>query len=368
MQIYLVGGAVRDKLLHLPIKDRDWLVVGSTPEEMLALGYQQVGQDFPVFLHPKTKEEHALARTERKSGSGYTGFICHFTPDVTLEEDLLRRDLTINAIAEDKKGNIHDPLNGQIDLEKRILRHVSPAFIEDPLRVLRVARFAARFADLGFTVADETLTLMSEMSQNGELSALTPERVWQEWQKSLTYSRPDIFLRLLEQTQGLSVVLPELKLMPAQLETTQLAAKQKMSSPIVLATQLYQCSESEIKALCSRVKIPNEYRDLALLVAAHYQQINQLPNISAELIVELLNQIDGWRKPERVKEITKSCQLIATINSSKQSNTESLLIKLLDEANQVAVQPIIAAGYRGPEIKVQLQQQRIAVIAKKLNQ
>lgn len=210
MDVYLVGGAVRDQLLGISVHDKDWVVVGSSPEQMLSQGFQTVGKDFPVFLHPKTHEEYALARTERKSGHGYTGFECHFSPDVTIEDDLLRRDLTINAMAQHEDGTIIDPYDGQQDLQNKLLRHVSDAFVEDPLRVLRVARFAAKLAPLGFTVADETLELMSKIAQSGELSHLTAERVWQEWHKSLTTERPDVFLEVLRQCGALKVVLPEL--------------------------------------------------------------------------------------------------------------------------------------------------------------
>ncbi|MGU3840669.1 multifunctional CCA addition/repair protein, partial [Vibrio diabolicus] len=210
MQVYLVGGAVRDKLLGIDSYDNDWVVVGATPEMMLSQGYTAVGKDFPVFLHPKSKEEHALARTERKSGSGYTGFECFFDQSVTLEEDLIRRDLTINAMAMDDAGKLHDPYGGQQDLNDKLLRHVSDAFVEDPLRVLRVARFAAKLADLDFTVADETMQLMHHMAESGELSTLTPERVWQEWHKSLSTPRPDIFLSVLRDCGALTVVLPEI--------------------------------------------------------------------------------------------------------------------------------------------------------------
>ncbi|STD22890.1 multifunctional CCA protein [Enterobacter asburiae] len=190
MKSYLVGGAVRDALLGLPVKDKDWVVVGATPEEMLDAGYQQVGRDFPVFLHPKSREEYALARTERKSGSGYTGFTCYATPDVTLEQDLLRRDLTINALAQDEDGQIVDAYGGQDDLRNRLLRHVSPAFSEDPLRVLRVARFAARYAHLSFRIADETMALMTTMTEAGELEHLTPERVWKETENAPHHAQP----------------------------------------------------------------------------------------------------------------------------------------------------------------------------------
>ncbi|RRA40172.1 multifunctional CCA tRNA nucleotidyl transferase/2'3'-cyclic phosphodiesterase/2'nucleotidase/phosphatase, partial [Cronobacter sakazakii] len=203
MKSYLVGGAVRDALLGLPVKDKDWVVVGATPAEMLALGYQQVGKDFPVFLHPQTHEEYALARTERKSGQGYTGFTCYAAPDVTLEQDLQRRDLTINAIAQDDSGEFIDPYHGRDDLKARLLRHVSPAFNEDPLRVLRVARFAARYAHLGFRIAPETLSLMREMAENGELEYLTAERVWKETESALTTRNPQIYFLMLRECGAL---------------------------------------------------------------------------------------------------------------------------------------------------------------------
>ena len=210
MKSYLVGGAVRDRLLGLPIKDKDWVVVGATPQQMLDAGYQQVGRDFPVFLHPDSHEEYALARTERKSGSGYTGFTCYAAPDVTLEQDLLRRDLTVNALAEDADGTIIDPYGGQQDLQQRILRHVSPAFAEDPLRVLRVARFAARYAHLSFRIADETLALMREMADAGELAHLTPERVWKETESALGTRNPQVFFQTLRDCGALKVLFPEI--------------------------------------------------------------------------------------------------------------------------------------------------------------
>jgi tRNA nucleotidyltransferase (CCA-adding enzyme) len=206
---YLVGGAVRDALLGLPVKDKDWVVVGATPK-MLDAGYQQVGRDFPVFLHPQSREEYALARTERKSGSGYTGFTCYAAPDVTLEQDLLRRDLTINALAQDNQGHIIDAYGGQDDLRNRILRHVSPAFSEDPLRVLRVARFAARYAHLSFRIADETMALMTAMTDAGELEHLTPERVWKETENALTTRNPQVFFQVLRDCGALKVLFPEI--------------------------------------------------------------------------------------------------------------------------------------------------------------
>lgn len=210
MQIYLVGGAVRDGLLDIPVFDRDWVVVGATPAELLAMGYQQVGKDFPVFLNPETHEEYALARTERKSGQGYTGFTCYAAPDVTLEEDLLRRDLTINAIARSAEGELIDPYQGVADLQARVLRHVSDAFGEDPLRVLRVARFAARFAHLGFSIAGETLALMRRMAHSGELAALTAERVWKETEKALQSQSPQVYFQVLRDCGALAVLFPEI--------------------------------------------------------------------------------------------------------------------------------------------------------------
>lgn len=210
MKVYLVGGAVRDQLLGYPIKERDWVVVGATPEQMRQQGYQQVGRDFPVFLHPSTREEYALARTERKSGHGYYGFDCDYNQQVTLEEDLLRRDLTINAMAQDEQGQLVDPYHGQADLKSKILRHVSDAFVEDPVRVLRVARFAARYHHLGFKLADETRALMYAMVKRGELAYLVAERVWQEWQRSLEENHPEMFIQVLRACGALKAILPEI--------------------------------------------------------------------------------------------------------------------------------------------------------------
>ncbi|VAW65491.1 CCA tRNA nucleotidyltransferase, partial [hydrothermal vent metagenome] len=210
MKTYLVGGAVRDKLLNYPVIERDWLVVGGSVEQMLELGYQQVGKDFPVFLHPQTKDEHALARTERNSAPGYKGFEVHASPDVTIEEDLIRRDLTINAIAEDEQGQLIDPYNGLGDIKSKILRHVSPAFSEDPVRILRVARFAARYSHLGFKVAEQTMQLMQHMVAAGEVDALVPERVWQELHKALGERHPEVFIEILRECNALKVILPEI--------------------------------------------------------------------------------------------------------------------------------------------------------------
>ena len=274
MKSYLVGGAVRDALLGLPVKDRDWVVVGATPQQMLDAGYQQVGRDFPVFLHPQSREEYALARTERKSGAGYTGFTCYAAPDVTLEADLLRRDLTVNALAQDADGAIIDPYGGQNDLRQRLLRHVSPAFSEDPLRVLRVARFAARYAHLGFRIAEETQALMAAMVEAGELAHLTPERVWKETESALTTRNPQVFFQTLRDCQALKVLFPEIDALygvpaPAKwhpeidtgLHTLMTVTMAAMLSPDVDVRLATLCSSTALtrganRSACSRSRSP----------------------------------------------------------------------------------------------------------------
>lgn len=343
MHIYLVGGAVRDLLLGFPSVDRDYVVVGSTPEEMRSLGYQQVGHDFPVFLHPKTKEEYALARTERKSGHGYHGFICDFSPNTTLEEDLERRDLTINAIAMDENKHLVDPYHGIDDLNAKILRHVSPAFVEDPLRVLRVARFAARFHHLGFKVAPETLELMKEISSSGELETLTPERVWIEMQKALCTPNPEIFFEILHHVEALGVVLPEVEKLsgvpgPArwhpEIDTlvhtmmTLHRIAQELNDPIARFGML--CHDLgkgltpkenwphhknhnvlglvPLESLCKRLKVPKEYYEFARIVVYHHSFVHHLYRKGAEGIVQLFDELDAWRRPERIKPWVLCCK------------------------------------------------------------
>jgi tRNA nucleotidyltransferase/poly(A) polymerase len=314
---YLVGGAVRDGLLGLPVKDKDWVVVGATPQQMLDAGYQQVGRDFPVFLHPQSHEEYALARTERKSGSGYTGFTCYAAPDVTLEQDLLRRDLTVNALAQDDNGTIIDPYGGRADLQNRLLRHVSPAFGEDPLRVLRVARFAARYAHLSFRIADETLTLMRDMTAAGELEHLTPERVWKETEGALGTRNPQVFFQTLRDCGALKVLFPEIDSLygvPAPekwhpeidtgVHTLMTLTMSAMLSPeidIRFATLCHDLGKGLtpkhlwprhhghgpagvklVEQLCLRLKVPNEMRDLAKLVAEFHDLIHTFPIFAAE--------------------------------------------------------------------------------------
>tara|TARA_Y100001956_G_scaffold82452_1_gene103395 strand:+ start:3529 stop:4740 length:1212 start_codon:yes stop_codon:yes gene_type:complete len=400
VQRYLVGGAVRDQLLNIDVYDRDWVVVGSTPEQMLEQGFTAVGKDFPVFLHPTTKEEHALARTERKIGAGYTGFECYFAQDVTLEEDLLRRDLTINAMAQDPNGLIFDPYNGQRDLQDRILRHVSEAFTEDPLRVLRVARFAAKLAHLGFTVAAETLDLMREIADSGELTHLTPERVWQEWHKSLSTQSPQVFLKVLRDCGALKVVLPELDALfgvpqpekwHPEIDTgihTLLVAEQAAllsnSLPVRFAAQVHDLGkgitpESEwpshkmhchtglklIKKLCERVRIPNEFRDLALMVCEQHSNIHRASELRPETKLKVLNKFDVWRKPERLEEILLSCMADSRGRTGFEDieyPQKSIFENAYQAALSVNVQDIIKDGFKGEDIRTEMEKRRVEAI------
>ncbi|MBA5763885.1 multifunctional CCA addition/repair protein [Vibrio sp. 404] len=402
MQRYLVGGAVRDKLLNLAVYDRDWVVVGATPEQMLAEGYTAVGKDFPVFLHPKSKEEHALARTERKTGAGYTGFQCHFAPNVTLEEDLLRRDLTINAIAQDAQGNLIDPYLGQQDLQNRVLRHVSEAFVEDPLRVLRVARFAAKLAHLGFTIATETMSLMAKIVQSGELEHLTAERVWQEWQKSLTTQDPQVFLSVLRDCGALAVVLPEINCLfgvpqpekwHPEIDTgihTLMVARQAAilsDSPYVrFAAQVHDLGkgttpENEwpshkmhchtgvniIKALCERVRVPNEYRDLALMVCEQHSNIHHAAELKPTTKLKILNKFDVWRKPDRLDDILICCMADSrgrTGHEQIEYPQKAIFQQAYQAALNVQVQDIISDGFKGADIRSEMEKRRIKAIEK----
>ena len=316
MKIYAVGGAVRDELLGLPVSDRDYVVVGSTPEEMERLGYKPVGKDFPVFLHPKTHEEYALARTERKVARGYKGFQVHAAPDVTLEQDLERRDLTINAMARDEDGRLVDPFGGAADLERGLLRHVSPAFVEDPVRILRVARFAARF---GFAVAPETMTLMRSIVANGEADALVPERVWQEFSRGLMEGGPALMFAVLAQAGLLGKLLPELGLAfedarPANdasrvlVRSLQCAAAERLPLAPRFALLLLGASSSDaVSALCERVKAPGDCRDLALLSHRHSEALRRAPSLRAPDLLGLIERCDAFRRPERFEELLALC-------------------------------------------------------------
>lgn len=400
MKSYLVGGAVRDALLKLPVKDKDWVVVGATPQEMLDAGYQQVGRDFPVFLHPKSHEEYALARTERKSGFGYTGFSCYAAPDVTLEQDLLRRDLTINAMAQDNDGTIIDPYNGLSDLKMRVLRHVSPAFNEDPLRVLRVARFAARYAHLSFRIADETLALMREMTAAGELEHLTPERVWKETESALGSRNPQVYFMVLRECGALKVLFPELDILfgvpaPAKwhpeidtgihvLMTLSMAAMLSPDLDVRFATLCHDLGKGLtpkhlwprhhghgpagvrlVENLCARLKVPNELRDLAKLVAEYHDLIHTLPILKPQTIVKLFDAIDAWRKPQRVEQIALTSEADVRGRTTFEA-TDYYQGRLLREAwkaaQQVTNKEVIDAGFSGPAIREELTRRRIAAV------
>lgn len=401
MKSYLVGGAVRDRLLGLPIKDKDWVVVGATPQQMLDAGYQQVGRDFPVFLHPDSHEEYALARTERKSGSGYTGFTCYAAPDVTLEQDLLRRDLTVNALAEDANGTIIDPYGGQRDLQQRILRHISPAFAEDPLRVLRVARFAARYAHLSFRIADETLALMREMADAGELAHLTPERVWKETESALGTRNPQVFFQTLRDCGALKVLFPEIDALfgvPAPekwhpeidtgvhtLMTVSMAAMLSPDIDVRFATLCHDLGKGLtpkefwprhhghgpagvklVEQLCQRLKVPNDIRELAKLVAEFHDLIHTLPILQPKTLVKLFDAIDAWRKPQRVEQIA----LTSEADVRGRTRFEAcdypqgrLLREAWIAAKSVGNKEVIEAGFKGPEIREELTRRRIQAVA-----
>ena len=310
MKIYLVGGAVRDKLLGIPVKERDWVVIGATPEDMLAKGYIQVGKDFPVFLHPKTKEEYALARTERKTGPGYKGFKFS-TTDVTLEEDLKRRDLTINAIAEDESGVLIDPYGGQKDIEKRVLRHISNAFSEDPVRILRVARFAARYNHFGFKIADETNKLMQDMVEQGEVDSLVAERVWQEIEKALSEEAPIRFFETLKECRA------DKKLFPPETnnknsEVALNIASELSSDPSVrFAAWIFHSSEENIKLICEQLRVPKDYQTLALLTFEHQALFECCTTKTPRIILEFLKSVDAFRRPERFEKFLLAAEAVS---------------------------------------------------------
>ncbi len=298
IKTYLVGGAIRDKLLGLPIKEKDWVVVGATPEDLLVRNYKRVGKDFPVFLHPQTQEEYALARTEKKIAPGYTGFSFNSSATVTLEEDLLRRDLTINAIAEDEHGNLIDPYDGKRDLQNKIFRHVSPAFVEDPVRILRLARFAARFADLGFTIAPETLSLMQDMVAKGEIDALVPERVWQEWHKALCEKQPAMFLQVLRECGALFILFPEInKYYKAALQN--LINLDSSNSQLRFAALMQALTIEQIKNICQRFAIPNVYKSLAIIAKKNLGVLKTANN--EQTCLQLLENLDAFRRTKNLK-------------------------------------------------------------------
>lgn len=404
MKTFLVGGAVRDSLLGLPVKDKDYLVVGATPDQLLALGYQQVGADFPVFLHPESKEEYALARQERKNGNGYNGFICDFSPEVTLEQDLLRRDLTINAIAQDEDGVLHDPYHGQQDLAQRVLRHVSPAFEEDPLRVLRVARFAARFAPQGFRIAPETVNLMQKMTACGELEHLTAERVWLETVKAFETPCPQVYFEVLREVGALAVLFPEFDRLfgvpqPAQhhpeidtgvhtlmvIEQAKLLAKKAENPTALLFAALChdlgkgltpadilphhygheQKGITPARNLANRIKAPTDVKDFAILVTEYHTHCHKMAELRPDTVLKLFNVFDVWRKPKRFFDYLLACEADAKgrLGFEQRDYPQAGLAKRYYEAaSQVDVQAVIADGFEKQAIREELNKRRTYAI------
>ncbi|WP_448211268.1 multifunctional CCA addition/repair protein [Colwellia sp. MEBiC06753] len=401
LNVFLVGGAVRDGLLNRKITERDYLVVGATPAQMIDLGFTQVGKDFPVFLHPKTKEEYALARTERKHGQGYTGFTCYAEPDVTIEQDLLRRDLTVNAMAQSSSGELIDPYGGLSDLNNRILRHVSPAFSEDPLRVLRVARFAARYHQYGFSVADETLHLMSEISASGELLALSGERVWKELVRALAEPNPEVFFDLLKRCGALNALWPELAehwinseshtyrvLIQATKDSTdtlirfaalcsqiktQVNAQVNAHVNAQVNAQVNKKEKPEAAAfnqMLNRLKAPNEFKAVASKAYVLTEQINQCQSRSATELLSLLQQCEFIRKPELLEQllIVSRAVFLATEASANIDYPQAdFLQTIADQARQISAQEFIAQGIEGKAIKQAMEAAQVTAISSKLN-
>jgi tRNA nucleotidyltransferase (CCA-adding enzyme) len=328
MQAFVVGGAVRDELLGLPVKDHDWVVVGATPEQMVAQGFRPVGKDFPVFLHPETQEEYALARTERKTAPGYHGFVFHTSPDVKLEDDLIRRDLTINAMARAEDGSIVDPYGGKQDLQDRVFRHVSDAFAEDPVRILRLARFAARFPD--FRVAESTNALMRRMVEEGEVDALVAERVWQELSRGLMEQTPSRMFAVLRDCGALARILPELDADAQLMQLVDYAAERGVELPVRFAVLMHGLGK-EIGDLSKRLRVPIDCRDLAVMTAREQSTVSRAPALDAEAIVTLFERSDAFRKPERFAQM-----LLAIECASPGHETHApRLLKALDAARAV---------------------------------
>jgi len=360
MQVYLVGGAVRDELLGRAVSEHDWVVVGSSPEQMAALGYRPVGREFPVFLHPDSHEEYALARLERKTGPGYRGFVTQFSPDVTLEQDLQRRDLTINAMARGADGILVDPYGGQRDLALRVLRHVSSAFVEDPVRVVRVARFAARFANLGFTVADDTLQLMRTMVSNGEIHALVPERLWRELERALSEPSPEAFFDTLRACGALAVILPELHWGEIERRSLQQVVARSGEAAVRLATLLSSVSEAAIKSLCDRLRVPNDYRELAVLAARLLPRLQHPSTLDAAATLELFERADAFRRADRFERALLAAQSSATLDAS--DATASVLRRALPLAASISLPAAQRATLSGPAIAAALRAARLQAL------
>jgi len=402
MRTYLVGGAVRDQLLQRPVSDRDHVVVGATPDDLLALGYKPVGKDFPVFLHPDTGEEYALARTERKTGRGYHGFAVHADPAVTLEQDLERRDLTINAIATDEAGGLVDPFGGVRDIEQRVLRHVSPAFVEDPVRLLRVARFAARFAPLGFTIAGETMALMQRMVRDGEVDHLVPERVWQETRRALGEPRPSAFLRVLRESGALAVLFPEVDALygvPQRAEfhpevdtgvhiemVLDMAARLAPGNDLVgfcaLTHDLGKALTPDdvlprhvghehagvkpLRALAQRLRVPTEYAALAEQVCREHLNAHRAFELKPATVLRLLGALDALRRPERLEVFLAACEADKRGRLGHQDDDypqATYLRKARTAAAAIGAGAFVARGLQGPAVGAAMEKARIEAIA-----
>jgi tRNA nucleotidyltransferase (CCA-adding enzyme) len=400
MRVYLVGGAVRDRLLGLPVHERDWVVVGATPEELERAGYQSVGREFPVFLHPQTHEEYALARLERKVAPGYRGFTTEFSPQVSLEEDLKRRDLTINAMAENDSGEVIDPYGGERDLAARVLRHVSEAFLEDPVRILRAARFAARFAPLGFRFAPETMELMRRMTRDGEVSALVPERVWQETERALKESEPQVFFETLRACAALAVIFPEVDALfgvpqpprwHPEIDTgvhvmlaLHYAAQRNTSLAVRFAVLTHDLGKAHtprehwpshhgheelsvppIEALCARLKVPNACRELAILTARHHTLVHRALELKPATVLTLLEKCDAVRRPERFGELLQACEADARGRTGLESSPYPQ-VQYLEAARAAAAGAVLSEGERGglagPAIGEALRQRRLEAL------
>ncbi len=400
MKIFQVGGSIRDELLGLPVKDRDWVVVGATPEEMRAAGYRQVGADFPVFLHPDSHEEYALARTERKTGPGYTGFAFHAAPDVSLEDDLRRRDLTINAMARDADGRLIDPWGGKADLEARLLRHVSPAFTEDPVRILRVARFAARFAPQGFTIADETLVLMREMVDNGEVDALVAERVWTETARALGEAAPAVFFEVLRKCGALARIFPEIDRLfgvpqPAEhhpeidtgihtLMVLTQAARLSDDTRVRFAALVHDLGKGTtpkaewpkhigheergvplVRELCARLRTPRDYRELAVHVTRYHLHYHRAGELRPDTFLKVLDALDAFRRPERFRQWLLACEADSRgrpgYEDREPVNTR-IWQHAFDAAMAIDASMLVEQGLEGQAIGEELRRRRMAAI------
>ncbi|UTW46321.1 multifunctional CCA addition/repair protein [bacterium SCSIO 12696] len=401
MEIYLVGGAVRDSLLDYPVVERDWVVVGATPQQMESQGYKAVGADFPVFLHPETGEEYALARTERKTAPGYKGFQFHAAEDVTLEQDLLRRDLTINAIAQDEQGNLFDPYNGRADLDKRVLRHVSSAFAEDPLRVLRVARFAARYHHLGFTIAPETMALMSQLATSGELNALTPERVWKETERALGERSPQLFIDVLRQCGALKILFPEVDALfgvPQRADyhpevdsgihtimSLQQSALLSDDTAVRFAVLVHDLGKAItpsdilprhigheergvplVKALSERLKVPNRFYVLAKKVTRYHLLCHKAQTLRPTTILKLLKGLDAFRQPDQLELFLLACTADArgrTGFENTEYSSANWLRRIHRELQMVSAKEFVEQGKKGAEIAEAMDRKKLDIIA-----